>query len=146
MRAQANNDRSSRQKKSFWRRCVFSLMTAMAVLLFVHADTQSQTPFGVNTFTFDPGTGISNRLITPNGDGFNDVVVFTFSNPRDSAITGRIFDVGGGKVGDMQAGPAVGFPNATLRWAPSDGIKGGVYIYQIRSEETVHTGTVVVIK
>lgn len=95
-------------------------------------------------FTFDPST-LSNRVITPNGDGRNDRAVFRFDNPRDSAFTGRIFDVTGAFVSEMAPGPD---PN-TLQW---DGrgngrvVPGGVYVYQIRSEGKVFNGTLVVVR
>ena len=120
---------------------------ALALGLF-SADTRSQTPFTVRSFSFDPSSGISNRLLTPNGDLKNDAVIFTFSNPRDSAVSGSVFDMMGAEVESMSDGPALAFPLKTLMWdGKSNGkaVKGGVYIYQIRSEDTLHTGTVVVI-
>lgn len=98
----------------------------------------------VNEFTFNPA-GVSNRQVTPNGDGKNDNVVFTFNNPRASSVTGRILDVKGRVVAEMLPGPM----SDSLLW---DGkgrgheVPGGVYIYQIESEGKVHSGTVIVIK
>lgn len=98
----------------------------------------------LNEFSFDPA-GVSNRQVTPNGDGKNDDVVFTFNNPRAAAVTGRILDVRGRVVAEMVPGPV----SDSLLW---DGrgrgvqVPGGVYIYQIESEGKVHSGTVIVIK
>lgn len=95
-------------------------------------------------FTFDPST-LSNKIITPNGDGRNDRAVFRFDNPRDSSFTGRIFDVTGAFVAEMAPGP----DRNTLQW---DGrgngrpAAGGVYVYQIRSEGKVFNGTLVVVR
>ncbi|MDX6769953.1 MAG: T9SS type A sorting domain-containing protein, partial [Elusimicrobiota bacterium] len=87
--------------------------------------------------------GVSNRLVTPNGDGKNDAVVFTYDNPRDSEVTVRILDVRGKVVaGSLPAGPA----SNSKQWAPPSTIPGGVYIYQIESEGRVFTGTIVIIR
>lgn len=96
-------------------------------------------------FSFDV-SGVSNRALTPNGDGLNDTVVFTFDNPRDSAFSGRIFDLRGRYVSGMSPGPVAG---ASLLWdAKSNGrvVPRGVYIYEIRAEGRTFRGTVVVIR
>lgn len=88
---------------------------------------------------------ITNKAITPNGDGLNDRAVFLFDNPRDSLITGKIFDITGGFITDMALGPQ---PNS-LQWdgkSFGQSVPGGVYIYQIRSEDKVFNGTLVVIR
>ena len=94
--------------------------------------------------TFDI-SNLSNKMITPNGDGLNDEAVFTFDNPKDSAFSGKIFDAGGAFVSDMKIGPIP----YSLKWdAKSNGrvVQGGVYVYQIRAEGKVFTGTLIVIK
>ena len=94
-------------------------------------------------FSFDPNSGISNRLITPNGDALNDRVVFSFNNPRDSDVSGRIYDIKGAEVAAMTAG------TDTLIWDGKSGgqaAPSGVYIYVIRAEDKVYSGTLVVIQ
>jgi gliding motility-associated-like protein len=95
-------------------------------------------------FTFDPST-ITNRFITPNGDGKNDNVVFHVNNPAFIATTGKIFDIRGGFVADMPYDPL----GMNFTWdARSNGtvVPSGVYIYQIQAGDQVFNGTVVVIK
>ncbi|MFH1618815.1 MAG: fibronectin type III domain-containing protein [bacterium] len=90
-------------------------------------------------------SGLSNKLITPNGDKKNDTSVFVFDNPRDSAVTGKIYDLKGAFVSDMKAGPVAN----SLEWDAKAGgqvVSGGVYIYQIESEGKVYNGTMVVIR
>lgn len=96
-------------------------------------------------FSFDP-SGLSNKAITPNGDGLNDTAVFVFENPRDSAVSGRVYDTRGGFVSDMRAGPVAG---SSLLWDGKAGggpVPRGVYIYQIRAEGRTFSGTLVVIR
>jgi hypothetical protein len=89
--------------------------------------------------------GLTNRLITPNGDNKNDTMVFIFDNPQDKDVKGRIYDLRGALVAQMVAGP-VG--NSLLWDAKSGGqvVPGGVYIYQIEAQGTVYNGTVAVIR
>lgn len=90
-------------------------------------------------------SGVTNKAITPNADGLNDTVVFSFDNPRDSAISGRILDLRGAFICDIAAGPR---PN-TLRWdgkASGRVVPGGVYLYQIRGEGKTFSGTIMVIR
>jgi hypothetical protein len=95
-------------------------------------------------FNFDI-SNMSNKAITPNGDGLNDTVVFVFDNPKDSGYEGKIFDVRGAFVADLRPGPVAD----SLLWDGKSGgrvVSGGVYIYQIRAEGRVFNGTVVVIR
>lgn len=90
-------------------------------------------------------SGLTNRAITPNGDGLNDTTVFTFDNPRDSAFSGKIYDLSGAFVADMAPGPLAN----TLQWDGKAGgrtVSGGAYVYQIRSEEKTFNGTLLVIR
>ncbi|MBI4347816.1 MAG: fibronectin type III domain-containing protein [Elusimicrobia bacterium] len=97
-----------------------------------------------SAFDFDL-SGISNKAITPNGDGRNDQVIFTFDNPRDSLISGEVFDVNGARIAAMTPGPL----GNTLKWdgtANGRAVPSGVYVYQIRGEAKTFNGTVVVIR
>lgn len=96
-------------------------------------------------FSFDIAA-ISNKAITPNGDGLNDTVVFIFDNPMDSSFAGKIYDMRGAFVADMRTGPLLG---QSLLWdgkAANQTVPGGVYVYQIKAENKVFNGTLMVIR
>lgn len=89
--------------------------------------------------------GVSNRLITPNGDGKNDTVTFQFSNPRDAAGTLKIFSLSGHEqaVLSIEAGAT------SLVWDAKSGgqaVAAGVYIYVVTVEDATVSGTVVVVR
>jgi len=89
--------------------------------------------------------GLSNRLITPNNDGKNDAVTIIYDNPRDSFVSGKIYDLKGAFVSEMRSGNITN----TIEWdAKANGqtVPGGVYIFQIEAESKVYNGTVVVVK
>lgn len=94
-------------------------------------------------FFFNPAT-LSNRFITPNGDGLNDKVVFTFDNPRDSRVTGRIFDVRGRLVTTFER-----TNQFTAEWdgkANGTPVEPGIYLYRLEGDSIVATGTLVVMQ
>ena len=90
-------------------------------------------------------TGVYPRIITPNGDGWNDKTIFQFDNPQLLAITGKIYDISGALVASLKPGPN---PDSTLEWdgKSSTGkvVPGGIYMYQINLSGTSQTGTLVV--
>ncbi|MEK7287426.1 MAG: hypothetical protein AAB091_02540, partial [Elusimicrobiota bacterium] len=89
-------------------------------------------------------SGQSHKIITPNGDGWNDSVIFRFENPKTVEVTGKVFDLTGAFVGSMKQGPE----ENTLLWDGTDGegrvARGGIYIFQIEAAGKVFSGTVVV--
>jgi hypothetical protein len=101
--------------------------------------------------------GPTNKIITPNGDGKNDTVVFLFNNPLASDVSARIYDIKGRTVAaSLPFGPCLSGgaqPNCNGResreWdAKANGqiVPGGVYIYVIEVEGLVFSGMVVVIR
>ncbi|MEK7287427.1 MAG: gliding motility-associated C-terminal domain-containing protein [Elusimicrobiota bacterium] len=95
-------------------------------------------------FSFDQAAGLSGRVVTPNGDGANDAIIFHFYNPMDSAVTLEIFDLAGASVSNL-AGLA---GDQKLVWDGRDGrgspVSAGIYIYQVRAEGKTFSGTIVV--
>ena len=98
--------------------------------------------FKTTAFSF---TGVTNRFVTPNGDGKNDTATFQFSNPRDSGGTLRIYDVRGHRVAEVSI-EATTAAASSVSWAPGSTMPSGVYIYVITIEEQVVTGAVVVVR
>lgn len=110
--------------------------------------------------------GALNRLITPNGDAKNDLSIHCVENPKDSGLSGKIYDLRGHFVAHMvrlrnTGGGATivqckaAFPPQSavnimdaMTWdgrsASGAAVSGGVYVYRIEGEDTAVTGTVVV--
>jgi len=91
-------------------------------------------------------SNISGRIITPNGDGKNDVFIMRYDpGPDDVTPTGRIYDLRGGYVSDMTPGldPNTITWNGTMHGVP---VTSGVYVYQIKGGGKTFNGTIVVAK
>jgi len=89
-------------------------------------------------------SNVSGRVITPNGDGLNDVLIFTYDpGPANVTPTGAVYDLHGALVSTMKPGAV---PN-TLTWdgsANGRAVASGVYVYQIRGDGKTFNGTIVV--
>jgi hypothetical protein len=89
-------------------------------------------------------SNLSGRVITPNGDGLNDVLIFKYDpGPRNVVPEGGIFDLNGARVADMTPG----LDPTTLTWngrMNGRAVRSGVYAYRITGDGKTFTGTVVV--
>jgi len=89
------------------------------------------------------------RTVTPNGDKKNDTFKFRCYNPRQAAVTGRIYNMRGGEVALMKLIDAsTSSYYYLLEWDPNSGgnAPGGLYLYQVVVEDQVYKGTVAVIR
>ena len=93
-------------------------------------------------FTFN---GVSNRLITPNGDGRNDNVYFSFTNPRDAGGSVKIYDVRGRCVATLTVNPGDAFEiwDARVNGAVAP---AGVYVFVVNVEGATYSGTLAVVR
>jgi hypothetical protein len=90
-------------------------------------------------------TRVYPRIITPNGDGWNDKAIFQFDNPQLLPLTGKIYDITGALVSSLAKGPN---PDSSLAWDGKDAggavVPGGIYIYQIDLGGVMESGSIVV--
>jgi len=89
-------------------------------------------------------SNLSGRVITPNGDGKNDTLIFGYDpGPNNVIPTGKIFDLKGMFVSEMTPG----LVPYTLTW---DGrmngkvVTSGIYVYEIKGDGKTFNGTIVV--
>jgi hypothetical protein len=108
----------------------------------------------VSAFSF---SGVSNRFITPNGDGRNDNVAFSFANPADSAGSVKIYDLRGHLLTTIpiNSGGSLFCPTGDSvnsgcpMWdgrVNGSAVSSGVYIYVVAVENVVASGALVVIR
>lgn len=94
--------------------------------------------------SFEVSTIWPKKTFTPNGDGINDTINFVFENPKDSPLSGKVFNLQGAFVSDL----TVGSDGSSLVWDGKENggapVPKGVYIYQIEVEGKNLNGTIVV--
>ncbi len=97
------------------------------------------------------------RVITPNGDGKNDVAFFCFDNFSDSGVSGKIYSLLGSEVASTSpktssAGTACNQSGALpqmIRWdgtANGSRVRSGIYVYRVEAEGRVFAGTLLVVR
>ena len=129
-------------------------LRSFLLIMLLATGLSASAGFRALDFTFN---GVSNRFITPNGDGLNDFVMFSFSNPSDSAGTIKIYDLRGHLLTtiSINSGGSLVCPTGTAGdpgcpvWdgkVNGSAVATGVYIY-VLSVDSVHaSGALVVIK
>lgn len=90
-------------------------------------------------------TGPTNRIITPNGDTFNDGVSFRFTNPRDSSGRIRIYDLRGREMLSLVIEVGDTFKTWDAR-ANGQTVNAGIYIYVLSIEQRTYSGAVLVVR
>ncbi len=89
-------------------------------------------------------SNLYSRVITPNGDGLNDMMIFKYDpGPKNVQPTGKIMDLQGGFVADMVPGadPTTLTWNGRMNGLP---VRSGAYVYRITGDGKIFTGTIVV--
>lgn len=100
--------------------------------------------------------GPLSRVITPNGDGRNDLAFFCFDNPADSGVVGRVYTLLGSEVASIGSKAsavgtscASGFQPQYVTWdGRSQGayVRSGLYVYRVEAEGKTHAGTLLVVR
>lgn len=114
-------------------------LLALALLL---APPVAAVPESVGGLTL---LAVRPRVITPNGDGVNDVAFLVFDTTLEGLpIDSSIYDITGAKVANM----AIGGSADALTWNGKDGggraVPAGIYLYAVKIGKNVATGTIVV--
>lgn len=128
------------RKMNCIQRVLFGI-SVLAWLLFLGRSLQASRALGgLNLVVVEP------RIVTPNGDGKDDVAFFKFdSDLTGIPVTGDVFDITGAKVGSLGVSTV---NNHWLSWdgKDSDGkvVPSGIYIYLITLGNSRLTGAVVV--
>lgn len=89
--------------------------------------------------------GTTNRVVTPNGDTFNDSITFRFANPRDSSGFIRIYDLRGRELRSLP----ISVGDTTATWdarANGQTVAAGVYIYVLSIELRTYSGALLVVR
>lgn len=137
-------------KRSQLKSKIYTDMRIKRILVIAAAAALALAPGAL--FCPAAGLGLSvavNKLVTPNGDGYNDKFIFKCYNPGYAAIDARIYTVSGRQIATMQLeGIGTSDYYYTYDWDPNSGGRwpGGVYLYQIWIGTKVYKGTVVVIR
>lgn len=117
-----------------------SAITFLCLILFLAFNISS---FGLPTSSVNT---VYPRVITPNGDGINDLVFFLFDNPTDAPIKGSIYDLRAAKIADTKRSDLFAGPNSVMTWDGKDDsgsvVAGGVYLYKVEVGEKTFTGSV----
>jgi len=117
-------------------------VSGMMVGLLLSLNSAAQAGIALGSLTL---TAVYPRILTPNGDGFNDKATFHFDNPELLPVSGTVFDLSGSRVAELSPGTD---PSTLLLWDGKDStgqkVAGGIYIYEIDYQGKHATGTVVV--
>lgn len=113
------------------------------VVLFFGVCAAAAVP-GMAALGFD-FTGTTNRIITPNGDTFNDSVTFRFANPRDSSGSIRLYDLRGRELRSLPISVGDTFSTWDAR-VNGRIVDSGVYIYVLTIEQRTYSGAVLVVR
>lgn len=117
----------------------FAILMTLIWRIQLYGGIELKQSLGFKIISTEPS-----RIITPNGDGINDIFTINFENPKDSFVSGAIYDVAGRNIGDMK----LSSDGMKIYWNGRDlmenAVDAGSYIYQIRSPEYVYNGLVIV--
>jgi len=101
------------------------------------------------------------RVITPNGDGKNDIAIVCVDNPAFSDVQGKVYTLLGAEVSSF--GPltqsittgmncpvgAIAGSSEYLTWdgrSSGNVVGSGIYVYRIQAEKRIYSGTILVVR
>ena len=82
-----------------------------------------------------------NNPFSPNGDGFQDAVTFSYSLKENSRVRFRIYNLEGKVIKEFNPDDPVAAGASSFIWTGSDSdsarVKNGLYFYQLKADSTV---------
>jgi flagellar hook assembly protein FlgD len=123
------------------KRAVFIAAVGLTVLTAGQMELASSQSLGGITLTM-----VTPRIMTPNGDLRNDVVLFRFDDTLSGLpVESAVYDVNGAKVSGLRLNSS---DETQLLWDGRDdngnAMPSGIYVYSIEIGKKRATGTVVV--
>jgi hypothetical protein len=101
------------------------------------------SPFLLSLLAVGLAVQMSGRILTPNGDGFNDSVGFTVPEPVSGLPRAEVYNVQGRRVAELSP-----VSPTQLRWDGHDAsgrtVESGVYLVQISEDAALWNGVVAV--
>jgi len=128
-----------------WQK-VSSQKTDTALTLLVKTRGKYQLRYSADSQFSVPANGVYPRIITPNGDHYNDYLNLIYLPSADGQeVRGYIYNLDGQLIRELKnIGPV---PNSFI-WDGCDEnnqkVSGGIYIYELRSGSKKYRGAVVV--
>ncbi|MDP3541705.1 MAG: gliding motility-associated C-terminal domain-containing protein [Elusimicrobiota bacterium] len=119
-------------------------MPFLKAAIFILSVCAAAVAPGAAPLAFD-FAGPTNRVITPNGDTFNDSVTFRFVNPKESSGFIRIYDLRGRELHSLPVSVGDAFKTWDAR-VNGQVVNAGVYIYVLSIERRTYSGALLVVR
>ncbi|MFH1282467.1 MAG: gliding motility-associated C-terminal domain-containing protein [bacterium] len=84
------------------------------------------------------------KIITPNGDGYNDRFFIKYSNPYDNELEAKIYDLSGCEIAGLPKSEVEDYFYWDGKDSKGNVVESGAYIFQVRGEGQTFNGVIIV--